>query len=416
MEIAGLKDFKNISPRLIARLIGQKKSTNYFKKIKANEKDEFEKNGWEIVPSRHKKSIKVMKSKPHNIAFEDRIWALFASMGFEYLNEDQKYKIEYQPGLKKQIDVIAADKEAILVIECKSAEIPKKVSYQKDINEIIGIKEKLRSVITRTFPGKAKVAFMFATNNSILSENDRKRLEEAKIFHFNQDDFEYYEQITEHIGSAAKYQLFGKLFRGQKIPELKNRVPAIKGKMASGHTFYSFSIEPEFLLKIGFILHRTKTNKETALAYQRLVKKARLNKIAKYIDGGGYFPNSIIINIITKGDKELQFDEGKKIKHDSYTKYGVLHLPQIYRGAFIIDGQHRLYGYSKTKSKSHHTIPVVAFHNLPEDEQAHIFIDINQTQKSIPANLLASIMADFNWGSTNERAALGAITESRIIE
>ena len=88
---------------------------------------------------------------------------------------------------------------------------------------------------------------------------------------------------------------------------------------------------------------------------------------------------------------------------------GILHLPQLYKSAFIIDGQHRLYGYSLNDSESNHTIPVVAFENLPSDEQTRIFVDINSTQKSVPANILHSIKADFDWASSNERLALSAL-------
>jgi len=412
MGIEGLINIEQIS----SRTISIKKSREIFKTCKPKQREELELEGWKFVPSKLKHSIRMSKPKSHDIYFEDRIWALFAKMGFKHLNEDRNFKIEYQEGLKKQIDIFAADEEVILIVECKSCETKRRVNYQQDINELIELKEKIRRAAKKLISKNAKVAFVFATNKSILNENDRKRLEGDSIFHFNQDDFEYYETITDHLGSASKFQLFGRLFAGHKIPGLKTRVPAIKGKMASGDTFYSFSIEPDFLLKIGFMLHRIETNKETSMAYQRLVKKARLNQIAKYIDNGGYFPNSIIINIITGKKKKLEFDQAEKIPHDSYTSYGILHLPQTYRSAFIIDGQHRLYGYSKAKSDSNHTIPVVAFHNMGDEEQAKIFVKINQTQKSVPASFLESIMSDFNWGSDNERLALRAVKTRIFIE
>lgn len=412
MGIEGIISTEQIS----SRAINKKKSGDILKTYKPKQREELELEGWKFVPSKLKHSIRMRKPKPHDIYFEDKIWALFAKMGFKYLNEGRNFKIEYQKGLKKQIDVFSADEEVILIVECKSCETRKKANYQKDINELIGLKEKIRTAAKKLISEKAKVAFIFATNNAILNENDRKRLKEDLIFHFNQDDVEYYETITDHLGAASKFQLFGRLFEGQKIPGLKNRVPAIKGKMASGDTFYSFSIEPDFLLQIGFILHRFETNKETSMAYQRLVKQARLKQIAKYIDSGGYFPNSIIINILTSRKKALKFDPGEKMPHDSHTSYGVLNLPQTYRSAFIIDGQHRLYGYSKTKSDSHHTIPVVAFQNMRDEEQAKIFVKINKEQKSVPANLLESIMSDFNWGSDNERLALRAVETKLFIE
>ena len=412
MQIEGLSSTNRIS----RRVINVRKLPFYLKTIRKAKRDHFKNDGWEFVPSKLKKSLRIRKRKPHNVAFEDRVWALFAKMGFDYINTDNNFKLEYQEGLKKQIDVLAANSEAIIIVECKSSETRKRVSYQKDINELGGIKENLRTAAKKLFPGNSKVAFIFATNNSIVSKPDKRRLEDASIFHFNQDDIDYFEQLTDHLGSAAKFQMFGKLFEAQKIPELKNKVPAIKGKNSAGYTFYSFSIEPEYLLKIGFILHRTQTNPEVASAYQRLVKKPRLTQIGKYIDQGGYFPNSIIINIQTKRNRPLKFEKAALIEHDSSTSMGILHLPQTYRSAFIIDGQHRLYGYSVTKSESHHTIPVVAFHNLPPDEQTRIFVDINHTQKRVPANLLHSIMADFHWNSSNDRLALSALKSRLFME
>lgn len=73
--------------------------------------------------------------------------------------------------------------------------------------------------------------------------------------------------------------------------------------------------------------------------YQRLIKKDRLVSIKNFINNGGFFPNSIIIDIDTKG-QDLQFDFADKRIESSDTRIGILHLPQIYRTAYIIDGQH----------------------------------------------------------------------------
>lgn len=411
MREFGLELVDNIS----TRAINLKKSEHEIKTIPKERLDEFLSAGWELMPSKLKKSVRVRKYKKHGSHFEDRVWALLAGMGFEYINGSNNFKIEYEKGLSKQIDVFACDSESIVFVECKSSENRKRVNYQKDINELIAIKEKLRVSAQKIIPGKQKIAFIFATHNAIISETDKLRLETESIHHFNQDDIEYFEQLTNHLGRASKYQFFAKLFSGQKIPELKNRVPAIKGKVSKGYTFYSFSIDPELLLKIGFILHRSDTNKDATNAYQRLVKKSRLKKIGNFINDDGYFPNSIIINIQTK-KKSLKFEPAGLIEHDSSTKLGVLHLPQVYKSAFIIDGQHRLYGYSVASSSSNHTVPVVAFENLPPEEQTRIFVDINSTQKSVPANLLHSIKADFDWGSSNDKLALSALKTKIFID
>lgn len=410
MQIDGLLKAEDIT----AYVINAKASPYLYCTVKPAARERLEEEGWEIVPSKLQKSIRMRKAKPHCDAFEDRVWALLAKLRFDYLNKDNRFELEYIPGVTKKIDVMAADKEAVLIIECKSASSRKSVSYQKEINELIGIRNGLRLAAQKIFRGKAGVAFLFATNNAIISDNDRTRLAEGGIFHFNETAIEYWEQLANHLGRAAKYQLFGKLFAGQDIPNLPNRVPAIKGKMSSGHNFYSFSVDPEFLLRIGFVLRRTDTDLEASESYQRLVSRKRLQDIGKYIDGGGYFPNSVIVDIETKRTRPLKFELASHIEHDSDTSMGILHLPKAYRSAFIIDGQHRLLGYSKTKSKSHHTIPVVAFENMPPVEQAKIFVDINHEQKSVPRNVLRSIMADFNWNSEDAGLAISAL-KTRLV-
>lgn len=411
LKIDGLINTKYVSSQVIRR----KSSSKYVKAISHKSISFYEEKGWEVV-KRLKKQVRIEKAKPHDTAFKERIWSLFARMEFEYLNDDETFAISPLGNLTSGIDVFAIDKEAILVVKCLSSEIRKRGTFEKEISSFLDLRAAIKIASQKLIPGKQKITFILATNNVVLSDNDRVLLEGASVWHFNQDDIDYFEQLSENLGFAAKYQLFGKLFKNQHIPELNTKVPAVKGKIASGHIFYSFSIEPTILLKLGYILHRTETNAKTLNAYQRLVKKSRLKKISEYINNGGYFPNSIIINIETKSTKALQFDKASQISHDSTTDFGVLHLPKRYRSIFIIDGQHRLYGYSKANFNPKQLVPVVAFHNLPYKEQTKIFVDINHQQKSVPANLLRSIMADFNWNSEDANAALSSLKTRLLTE
>jgi DNA sulfur modification protein DndB len=93
-----------------------------------------------------------------------------------------------------------------------------------------------------------------------------------------------------------------------------------------------------------------------------------------------------------------------------------LHLPKRYRSCWIIDGQHRLFGYSKADKEKvkNRTVPVVAFHNLPQDVQSRMFVDINHKQVKVPANLLGQIMQEFNWKSKIVTHAISAL-KTRLI-
>lgn len=165
--------------------------------------------------------------------------------------------------------------------------------------------------------------------------------------------------------------------KGTRVPEIGNKIPAVQGKMG-GHKYYSFCVEPEILLRLCFVLHRTNPNRETLSSYQRMLKKKRIKEIGQFVEAGGMFPNSIVINF--DEDKGLRFDLASSVDVCSHSKLGVLHLPKRYHSAFVIDGQHRLYGYAGSEYRKTNAIPVVAFENLPSEKQAELFVDINPSR------------------------------------
>ena len=132
--------------------------------------------------------------------------------------------------------------------------------------------------------------------------------------------------------------------------------------------------------------------------YQRIIKKKRLNEVREFINNGGYFPNSIIISLDTEG-KGLVFDQASPKLDNTISRIGILHIPKKYRSAYIIDGQHRLYGYSDSDYAETNTILVVAFVDLARTEQIKLFMDINENQKAVPITLRVTLNADMLWDS-----------------
>lgn len=358
--------------------------------------------GWELLSHmKDPKKLKVKKDKTQDEIFEDTIWVLLANLGFTTMNRDRHFTMSYgdSNSQTQQIDVFAADKETILFVECKSA-LTLTTSNFKNTIEAYGEKMRgLQAEAAKQFPNR-KCKFIFATNNYILSHNDEERLKSYSFVHFNENTVAYFQQLVKHLGSCARYQLLGNLFANTDIKGMENQIPAIRGKMG-GHTYYSFSIEPEKLLKIGYVLHRSEANSNLMPTYQRLIKKSRLTAVRKFInEDHGYFPNSIIISIDSK--RPLQFDRSEKQVAGAVADLGILHLPKKYRSAYIIDGQHRLYGYSDSPYASSNSIPVVAFENLDQNEQVRLFMEINENQKSVSKKLRNILNADMLWDSTKE--------------
>lgn len=344
------------------------------------------------------KYVKVCKKKTNSELFENRVWLMLYSMGYTTMNKDCQFNIVYEGKRHtKQIDVFAYDGETALVIECKAAEKPGTVKdFKTELEAIKGYRDGVQGAISNYFNRGVKVKFIFATENYVLGDADKDRLADFHIAHFDEDTVSYYTDLARHLGTSSKYQLLGYLFSGTKIENMDDAVPAIRGKMG-GHVYYAFSIEPERLLKISYVLHRSEANESMMPTYQRIIKKARLTKVREFINDGGFFPNSIVISIDAPA-KGLKFD----IKGgDGIAKIGVLHLPKKYQSAYVIDGQHRLYGYTDSKYAATNTIPVVAFENLSRAEQVRLFMEINENQKAVPKNLRNTLNIDLLWDSKN---------------
>lgn len=294
------------------------------KHFSAGSRDAMEQRGWEYEKPLKSGDLKMKKLKAVGDRFENKVWLMLYAMGYTDMNRDNSFVIGYDkdfPNLTKQIDVFAADDETVLVFECKTAEKPgTKKEFLDEINALKGNKEGLIKSIREQYSNR-QIKFIWAISNIDISDQDIDRLKSAQISLFDEDSIEYYLGLAKHLGSAAKYQLLGKIFQKQGIKGMPQTVPAIMGKMG-GHSYYSFSIEPERLLKIGYVLHRSDVNRDLMPTYQRIVKKGRLKSVREFVENGGYFPNSVIISFDT-GKKKLRFDI-KSSDADTDTKIGIL--------------------------------------------------------------------------------------------
>ncbi len=380
----------------------ERKKHYYVKKERRIALPELLDEGWEEFKEyKDQRFVGVRKERPFYDLFEDSVWLLFADMGFTYLNSDREFVMSHDfhnPDHTQQIDVFAADEECVIIVECKSSETRKEGNFKKELEALHGQMDGLSKEARKKFRGR-KVKFIWATKNYILKPADKKRLDDWGIIHFSDATIEYYQGLVKHLGKGSKYQLLGNLFANTPIRNMEDRIPAIQGKMG-GFTYYSFSIEPERLLKICYVLHRNEANKNMMPTYQRLIKKSRLKAVQQFVSKGGYFPNSLIISIDTHG-RGITFDPSSTKVENSISKIGVLHLPKKYRSAYIIDGQHRLYGYSDSPYAASNSIPVVAFVDLDREKQVKLFMDINENQKSVDKNLRVILNADLLWDSDN---------------
>ena len=366
----------------------------------------------------NKKSVRIGKLKPADELFEDQVWTIFAQMGFHELSKGRHFKIKVSDNTTpRQIDVFAKDDETALVVECTQMETPGTKSMDAVINKIVALKNQITKSINKHYvPGKKlKVGFAIATKNINWRPVDINKCQEQGISIIADNEIQYYDSLVRHLKSAARYQLLGHLFAGSRVSGLARKVLAIKAKMG-GDTFYTFLISPDELLKIAYVGHRSSRNIENIETYQRMLQPIRLKNIANFINGGGKFPTNIVLNLKKIKKRPLVFEMKESLGNE---KLGTLSLPDTYASAWVIDGQHRLYGYAYAREKPGFkndlsSIPVLAYENLPPDREQELFIDINSKQVKVPTALLVELYANLHWKSEDIEEAHQAVL-SRLV-
>lgn len=395
------------------------KNTEYITiKVLHNEVEDYEKKGYSEVSRTAKKTTMNLK-KDSGSQFEDDIWCMFYKLGFRILNADENLRIQWGPNKEdtQQLDVVAVGEDAIFVVECKATTMPKPGNFKKELNGMEQYKNGVADALKQIYGKKKRVKFIFATRNYRFQEEgeDIQRMKQNGIFHLNDNSFNYITNLIKSYKEAVQYQFHALMFKDELINDDKIVIPALKGEMG-GRTYYLFSIEPSKLLKVGFVLHRTKVNDSMAPTYQRLLVPSRLKGITKFINDGGYFPNSIIINFgVEDSGLDLHFTPSLG-KTGTNAEFGFLYIPNAYGFAHIIDGQHRVYGYANSDHKDDNTIPVVAFENMLSEEQLKIFMDINENQKAVSKNLRIDLEQDLLWDAKRPDSRMKALRSSIIKE
>ncbi len=369
-----------------------------------------EADGWRTV-RKNAKSTRMAKAKPADERLEDEVWSMLAQMGFKEMSKGRQFTVALRDDLpRRQIDVFAKDDETAIVVQCTQREAGPLIDEIKSARSDV-----LRS-IAKAYGRQArlKVKYAIATRNVSWCEDDLAECRDAQIAVISDGELDYYAALAQHLKHAARYQLLGHLLSGQKVDGLARKVVATRGKMG-GETFYTFLIRPDELLKIAYVGHKASRDIEDLETYQRMLQARRLKKIAEYINGGGKFPTNIVVNLKTSRRTGLQFDTKERYGDEAM---GVLHLPPTYGSAWIIDGQHRLYGYAYARETSSFNddatvVPVLAYENLAAGKEMNLFIDINSKQVKVNTGLLVELYADLHWRSSDPEEAFQALL-SRI--
>jgi len=138
--------------------------------------------------------------------------------------------------------------------------------------------------------------------------------------------------------------------------------------------FYTLTVPTDILGRTCFVTTREDDPKQ---GFQRLLDQKRAQEIADYIDSGGSIPSAIILSAQPEAELEI-IGKGKTLKFVDHPK-----------AFLVLDGQHRVFGFSIAKSSIR--VPVVIYNGLTRRDESRIFIDINTKQRPVPNELLFDI-------------------------
>jgi DNA sulfur modification protein DndB len=374
--------------------------------------------GWAI---KRKGATSVRLSRPKRVSslLQDRVWSLLYRLGFNALSADGSTKIEGKDSGAVEFNIVGIDEEIAIAVRCNASETPTKWrGFDEEIAELSSVRAKFANAVHLCFPREVRRPVVIAVflHNVHVTTAEKARAKELNVHLFDDQDLDYYEHLTNHLGSAAKYQFFADMLPGKSIPGLTIRVPAIRAKIG-GFTCYAFSISPAYLLKISYVSHRSKGKASDVSTYQRMLTKSRLNKIRQYITDDGIFPTNIVLNL---DGRQTTFDRVRQ-EHSGQSDLdggvlGWLSIRPAYKSAWIIDGQHRLYAYSGHERAASGRLSVLAFEGLPASAQAKLFIDINAKQKRVRQSLLQELYADLKWDADEPSARVAAIISRAVQE
>lgn len=201
------------------------------------------------------------------------------------------------------------------------------------------------------------------------------------------DEVERYEENFNIVGRWERNNFLN--FLEIKREAVLRQLPAILFYV-SDKPAYTFSLSADKLLEICFVSRRYKNE----LGFQRAIDKKRIEKIRQAIERRESltFPNSILIN-------SLSVLCLSKPPRQECPVDVTISLPQDYSSCKVLDGQHRLLGFSRVDAETAraHNLAVVAFEELNNREEADTFVVINSEQKRVDANLVLLLKSDSLW-------------------
>jgi DNA sulfur modification protein DndB len=326
-------------------------------------------------------------------ALNQRVWTIFEKAGFQTTpnssNPTDEAVIELSTDKKRKIDLLA--------------ELPglgvKIIGENKSRKKLDGSFSAYVHDFRELQKASEANAVLFVSDDKDFDLEDKKYAIDKGFIFWEDEELDYYETLVDTLGQYAKYEILHAMGITTQEQILSHTVLALHFHQpfsSSTNDLYVFTASPEMLLKTCVVLRKAAGNKDT---YQRMVKKSRLNKIAKFVgQTDSILPPNIVVHLsdnITSDDLPIpdRDKDGKKFTLSQKNNYDLvlLQIPMEYASMEIIDGQHRLFGFTSTEAatKESFNLVVLGLANMSPKRRTETFVAINDNAKRMDANLVA---------------------------
>lgn len=371
------------------------------------------------------------KQKREERAFSRRIQTLFKNAGFTHLPTSG---IHRKFGAKTgELDNVFVYQNVILVCE-DTLSAPNKVRdhiknkkllfEQIDTNRdefLKWLREAFedRFEATDTYAAsRYRIFYLYFSKNTVPVEDGDDQLF-APVRVVEPSTLNYFYKMTQNIKMSARSDIFR--FLDLSADEIgvavagagKQNIPATiiypddNTGLQNGVKVVSFMMSAEMLLKNSYVLRKDNWE-DTIQLYQRLIEKARIQSIRKYLARKKTtFINNIIVSL--PDGTTFEDESGKAVDPatvDNFKGHKML-IPDELNSICVIDGQHRIYAHyegidslepeiAKLRNKFHLLVTGLIFPasmNALERRmyESEIFLDINSQAKQVPPDVILFI-------------------------
>ena len=331
----------------------------------------------------------------------DRITKILERCDFDQVDSELHISYNKPKDDGFSMDVCAIHNKHLIIIECKSSDAMAKeaidhaiVHQPKILTEIKHVIRSDNNTIKLSHLKKIEhIHYGIAIFKSKNLQATQKKIKSNGMVFWGDEAVSYFEKSSKILSSATKYEILKEF---SITPDSKDfhEEDAIKLKQGQNEIFL-LGIHPSRLIRMGYVFRRTE---ERTGSYQRILKANKLEDLKKFY---GATKNLLLANSVI-----IVFDENENIqkKINWNAKEKKLSFPTEYCCAWIIDGQHRIYGFNETTYKKinlereeNFKIPVVAFKKLDLAKQSSTFVDINYNQNRINPVLIHDLASTFRY-------------------